>query len=291
MVNDFWIGQILNGRYRIDLLLGQGGMSSVYKAYDPNLRRTVAIKLIHPHLSTNPDFLRRFEEEAAAVATLRHENIVQVFDFNHDGDVYYMVLEYLPGVTLEDRLKSWNEKILHIDQGEAVSFLTQICDAVHYAHKRGLIHRDIKPANIMLDEQDRAILMDFGIARIVGGQIHTAAGAVVGTALYMSPEQIQGEQVDARTDIYSLGVTLFETLSGRPPFEADSAMTLMMMHLNDPVPDIRHLRPRVVDGLIGIIGKALEKKREDRYQTAAEMAAALRQVSILLAQDTSHLTS
>ena len=248
MPNDHWIGQSLNSRYRIDQLLGQGGMSSVYRAYDPNLRRTVAIKLIHPHLSTNPDFLRRFEEEAASVATLRHENIVQVYDFNHDGDVYYMVLEYLPGETLEDRLKRLNAKNLHLDQGEAVRIIAQICDAVHYAHNRGLIHRDIKPANIMLDEQERAILMDFGIARIVGGQIHTAAGAVVGTALYMSPEQIQGEQVDARTDIYSLGVSLFETLSGKPPFEADSAMTLMMMHLNDPVPDIRHLRPRVVEG-------------------------------------------
>ncbi len=278
MTNVSWIGQTLNGRYHIDELLGYGGMSSVYKATDPNLHRTVAIKIIHPHLSSDPDFLSRFEEEAAMVAQLRHENIVQVYDFNHDGDVDYMVLEYLPGETLEKHLKRLNENNQKMDPTEAVNDIAQVCDAVEYAHHKGLIHRDIKPANIMLTVDGKVVLMDFGIARMVSGGLHTAAGAVIGTAMYMSPEQIIGEKVDERSDIYSLGVSLFEAVSGKPPFKADSAMTLMMMHLNDPVPNIRELQPQVPESLVLAIDKAMEKKPENRYQTAAEMATALREV-------------
>jgi serine/threonine protein kinase len=277
-MNASWVGQTLSGRYHIEELLGHGGMSSVYKATDPNLRRTVAIKIIHPHLSSNPDFLSRFEEEAAMVAQLRHENIVQVYDFNHEGDVYYMVLEYLPGETLESRLKRLNEKNQKMDPTEAVKYIAQVCDAVQYANDKGLIHRDIKPANIMLDVYGKAVLMDFGIARMLGGRMHTATGAVIGTAKYMSPEQIKGEKVDGRSDIYSLGVTLFEAVSGKPPFEADSVMTLMMMHINDPVPNIRQLQPHVPESLVLAIDKAMGKKPENRYQTAAEMATALRGV-------------
>jgi len=280
-----WIGQTLNGRYKIDELLGQGGMSAVYKATDPNLRRVVAIKMIHPHLSNNPEFVRRFEDEAAAVAQMRHPNIVQVFDFNHDGDVYYMVLEFLPGETLQERLVRLNQKGRQMGLGEAVNFVAQVADALQYAHERGIIHRDIKPANIMLDIYGKANLMDFGIARIVGGQMHTATGAVVGTALYMSPEQIVGQRVDERADIYSLGVTLFESISGRPPFEADSAMTLMMMHMNDPVPDLHELRPQVPEALIAVVERALQKKVDQRFQKASDMATELRSVLALLPPD------
>lgn len=234
-----WIGRTLSNRYRIDAMLGQGGMSAVYKATDPNLKRVVAIKLIHSHLSTDPSFVMRFESEAAAVASLRHPNIVQVFDFNNDTGVYYMVLEFIPGETLQDRMKRLAENKRQLSVEDALKFTMNIADAVGYAHQRGMVHRDIKPANIMLDVQGQAILMDFGIVKILGGDSHTSTGAVVGTARYMSPEIIRGEVADHRSDIYSLGVTLYEMLSGRPPFVADSAMTLMMMHLNDPVPDVR----------------------------------------------------
>jgi hypothetical protein len=161
---------------------------------------------------------------------------------------------------------------------KAAEYIAEICDAVDYAHQRGMIHRDIKPANLMLNVMGQAILMDFGIAKIVGGQRHTATGAVVGTAMYMAPEQITGEKPDYRADIYSLGVTLFEMLSGHPPYEADSAMTLMMMHVNDPVPNIRGLNPDVPDDMVAVLNKALAKKPDDRYQSAAQMAAALRNV-------------
>ena len=273
-----WIGRTLSGRYRIDDLLGQGGMSAVYKATDPNLKRVVAIKLIHPHLSSDPSFVLRFEGEASAVASLRHPNIVQVFDFNNDGGVYYMVLEFIPGETLQDRMQRLNQVGRKLSIKEALTCTLNICDAVGYAHQRGMVHRDIKPANIMLDVHNQAILMDFGIVKILGGESHTSTGAVVGTARYMSPEIIRGEVADHRSDIYSLGVTLYEMLSGRPPFMADSAMTLMMMHLNDPIPNVREFRDDVPPALTQILEKSLAKDRTDRYQSAAEMSADLRRV-------------
>jgi serine/threonine protein kinase len=278
MARSEWIGKKLSNRYVIEELLGQGGMSAVYKAMDPNLKRMVAIKMIHAHLSSDPDFVQRFEEEASGVAQLRHPRIIQVYDFNQDDGAYYMVLEFVPGENLQDHLKRLADDERKLPISKAIEYMIDVCDAVDYAHRRGLIHRDIKPANIMLTVLGEAILMDFGIAKIVGSQRHTATGAVVGTAMYMSPEQIKGERPDQRTDIYSLGVTLFEMVSGRPPFKADSAMTLMMMHINDPVPDPKKLNPDVPDDLVAVIRKALAKSPNERYQSAAEMASALRRV-------------
>ena len=273
-----WIGRSLNGRYRITALLGQGGMSAVYKATDPNLKRVVAIKLIHPHLSTDPDFIYRFKKEAAAVAAFRHPNIVQVYDFNVDEDVYYMVLEFIPGETLQDRLKELKKSDSKMPLDQAIKIVINICDAMGYAHKHGMIHRDIKPANVMLDVHGQAILMDFGIVKILDDETHTVTGAVVGTARYMSPEVIRSETPDERSDIYSLGVTFYEMLNGNPPFNADSAMSLMMRHLNDPVPDLRNLRPDVPPELVVIINKSLEKDRAKRYRSADEMVADLKRL-------------
>jgi serine/threonine-protein kinase len=270
-----WIGKTLAGRYQIEELMGQGGMSSVFKANDPNLKRVVAVKMIHEHLSNDPGFVNRFEEEAYAVAQMRHPNIVQVYDFDHEDNTYYMVMEFIPGETLQDQLKRLNSDGRVMPFDDIVSYMVNICEAADYAHERGMIHRDIKPANIMLSVYKQAILMDFGIAKIIGGQQHTATGATVGTAQYMSPEQITGTNIDRRSDVYSLGVSLFEMVSGHPPFEADSAMTLMMMHVNDPVPDLQGINPQTPPGLIAVINKALAKSKEDRYQTAGELAAAL----------------
>ncbi|RPI20710.1 MAG: serine/threonine protein kinase, partial [Chloroflexota bacterium] len=210
-----WTGKKLGNRYLIDDMVGQGGMSAVYRATDPNLKRVVAIKMIHSHLSNDPDFVQRFEEEAAAVAQLRHHGIIQVYDFNQDDGVYYMVLEFVPGETVQEHLRRLNADGRRLSVARAIEYMAEVCEAVDYAHRRGMIHRDIKPANIMLNLVGQAILMDFGISKMVGSQRHTATGAVVGTAMYMSPEQIKGEHPDRRTDVYSLGVTLFEMVSGR----------------------------------------------------------------------------
>ncbi|HSF83360.1 MAG TPA: protein kinase [Anaerolineales bacterium] len=278
-----WVGKSIGGRYRIEALLGQGGMSAVYRATDPNLRRTVAIKLIHAHLSSDPNFVGRFKEEAAAVARLRHPNIVQVHDFNIDGETYYMVMEYLVGETLQARLKRLNATGRHMPLDEALRLCLQVCEAAGYAHNHELVHRDIKPANIMLNVNNQAILMDFGIVKIIGGDYHTATGATIGTAMYMSPEQIRSERIDDRADIYSLGVTLYEMISGRPPYTADSALTLMMMVLNDPLPALGESRPGLPDSLLRAVHKALAKEPAERYQTMAEMAAGLRGVQAELA--------
>jgi serine/threonine protein kinase len=271
-----WIGRSLGGRYQIEALLGQGGMSAVYKATDPNLKRVVAIKLIHAHLSTDQQFIQRFEEEAAAVASLRHPNIVQVYDYNSDEGTHYMVLEFVPGETLQDRLQRLSTQGRTLDVNEAIKYILNICDALGYAHQRGMIHRDIKPANIMLDVYGQAILMDFGIVKILGGTSHTATGAVLGTARYISPEVIRSEQADQRSDIYSLGVMIYEMLSGQPPFRSDSTMSLMMMHLNEPVPDPRTLRADLPTALVNIMLKCLEKDRANRYQNVGELAAELK---------------
>jgi serine/threonine-protein kinase len=270
-----WVGKTIGERYEITELLGQGGMSAVYKANDPNLRRVVAVKLIHSHLSTDPEFVRRFEEEAAAVASLRHPNIIQVFDFDHDADDYYIVFEFIPGESLQAHLARLSKAGRQMPFDQIVEASSSVAKALDYAHGRGMVHRDIKPANVMLNVMGQAILMDFGVVKIVGGDTHTATGAVLGTARYMSPEQIRGEKVDGRTDIYAMGIMLFEMVSGEPPFQADSALTLMMMHVNDPVPDLRQIRPDVPEDLVAIIERAMAKNPAERFQTGDEMAEAL----------------
>ncbi|MGB3712804.1 MAG: trypsin-like peptidase domain-containing protein, partial [Candidatus Promineifilaceae bacterium] len=193
------------------------------------------------------------------------------------GETYYMVMEYLVGETLQARLKRLNTAYRYMPLPDVIRFCRQMCDAVGYAHNHELIHRDIKPANIMLDLNGQAILMDFGIVKIIGGEYHTATGATIGTAMYMSPEQIRSERATERSDIYSLGVTLYEMIGGRTPFQADSMMTLMMMVLNDPLPDLREIRKGVPDNLLAVVDKALAKEETDRFHTMDEMASALQQ--------------
>lgn len=274
-----WIGQTIGGRYRIESLLGQGGMSAVYRGVDPNLRRTIAIKLIHPHLASDPEFVRRFEEEAAAVAALRHPNIIQVYDFNHDDDTYYMVLEFVEGETLAARLQHLRTANRRLPLDEALTLMATVSEAVHNAHERSLIHRDLKPANVMLDATGRPVLMDFGLAKIVGGSKQTATGAIMGTPAYISPEQVRGEKPDRRTDVYALGIMLFEVVSGQVPFDADSALTLMLKHVNEPPPDIRTLNPAVPERVAQLIEKAIAKDPADRFQTAHALAESLRRAA------------
>ncbi len=271
-----WVGRTIADRYKIEAVLGRGGMSTVYQATDPNLKRTVAVKLIHPHLSVDPEFVHRFEQEAAAVARLRHPNIIQVYDFDHDGDTYYMVLEYVPGQTLQAKLKSLNAVQQRFPLQQTIRIMTTMSDAVAYAHERSMIHRDLKPANVMLNLKEEPILMDFGVAKMLGEVHYTATGAIIGTAKYMAPEQAQSARADGRADIYSLGVMLYEMTAGSPPFEGESAVSIMMKHVNEPLPNVRKFHNDVPDELVKIIEKALAKFPTNRYQSAAELSHALR---------------
>jgi serine/threonine-protein kinase len=253
-------------------------MADVFKASDTNLPRVVAVKIIHSHLSRDPEFVRRFRSEATVLARLRHPNIVQVYDLNHDDKAYFIVLEFVPGETLQARLKRLAETERKMEIDDVLKTAINIGEALQYAHERDIVHRDVKPANVMLDIHGNAILMDFGIVKIVGGTQHTATGAVLGTARYMSPEQIKGQRVGAGTDIYSFGVMLYEMVGGRPPFNSDSAMTLMMMHINEPVPDVNNVRRGTPPGLSHIINKAMSKEVDRRYSSMAELLVDLRRV-------------
>jgi tRNA A-37 threonylcarbamoyl transferase component Bud32 len=270
------VGKTL-GKYRVIERLGRGGMAEVYKAYHAGLDRYVAVKVMHSHLAEEEDFLGRFEREATVVAKLRHSNIVQVFDFDHEGELYYMVMEFIEGPSLKAELKERSRTNRTFTLEDTVRILSALCSAIDYAHSRGMVHRDIKPANIMFTSEGQVVLADFGIAKIVGATRYTATGALSGTPAYMSPEQGQGQRGDERSDIYSLGVILYEMTTGRVPFNADTPYAVIMKHINDPLPMPRSVNPNVPSEVERVILKAMSKNPEDRYQTAEEMAAALRQ--------------
>jgi len=269
-------GQTL-GKYRVLDPLGRGGMAQVYRAYHPQLDRYVAIKVLRSDLVEEQEFLARFRREAQAVAALRHPNIVQVFDFDVQGDVYFMVMELLEGDTLKARLNDYRLRGERMPLGEMARVLLDVLEGLAYAHGEGMIHRDIKPANIMLTRRGQAVIGDFGIAQIVGSTRHTVSGALMGTLNYMAPEQGLESRSDARSDIYSLGIVLYETLTQRTPFDADTPLAVLMKHLNDPLPLPRQVEPSIPEPFERVVLKALSKRPEERYQSAKEMSLALRQ--------------
>ncbi len=264
------------GRYVIQERIGAGGMARVFKGYDTNLDRPVAIKIMHEHLSEDANFKERFEQEAKFVASLNHPNIVQMYDFdsfNRDGqNVYYMVMSYIPGTTLQDRLKELGNQESLMPHEELLKIMTQLCTALGYAHNRGAVHRDVKPANIMFNERGEAILTDFGIARLAQSTGLTQEGSTVGTPTYMSPEQATGEPIDQRSDLYALGIILYEMLAGKPPFSDDGTLSVLLKHLNEPVPSLSTTHMIGNKYLDAVIFKALAKLPEERYQSAEEFA-------------------
>ncbi len=271
------------GKYQIETKLGTGGMAEVYKGYQENLDRYVAIKFMHPFLVSEQDFLSRFQREARAMANLSHPNIVRVYDFDVYEDSYYLVMEYINGGTLKEHLQERASNGDPMPMENAVRIITQVADALAYAHRRNMIHRDIKPANIMLDkETGKAILTDFGIVKLMGDQSvnYTATGALIGTPAYMSPEQALGQAGDARVDIYSLGVLLFQMITNQLPFDADTPLAVVMKHVNEPAPLPMTFNPDIPLDLQEVTLKALAKNPDDRYQTAGELATALRHVNL-----------
>lgn len=265
------------GKYEIIDRIGRGGMAEVYRGYHAALDRYVAIKLLHPFLADDPEFKDRFENEARNVAKLKHPNIVQVYDFEYDveGDSYYMVMEMINGPTLKDKLFELSLSGEQLPVSEAIRITRTSAEALAYAHQRGMIHRDVKPANLMLDEDQRVVLTDFGIAKIVTSAQFTASGGMVGTPAYMAPEQGLGEMGDERSDIYSLGVILYQLLTQHLPFDADTPLAIILKHVNEPAPSPRTIYPDIAEDLEAIVLKSLAKEPSERFGTAAAFAQAL----------------
>jgi tRNA A-37 threonylcarbamoyl transferase component Bud32 len=267
------------GPYQVLELVGRGGMAVVYRGYQPMIDRYVALKLVRPHFATDQEFMVRFQREATAIAKLRHSNVVQVYDFGVQGERYYMVLEFIDGPTLKQVLHQARAEGRCLPLSQVISVVNDVAAALDYAHSIGIVHRDVKPANIMLMPDGQAVLTDFGMAKILSGGEYTASGSTLGTPEYMSPEQGLGEEVTACSDVYSLGVVVYEMLLGQRPFESDSPMAVVLQHIQNQVPEPHTLDPHVSPAIETVVLKSLHKDPAKRYTTAGELAQALRQAT------------
>ena len=264
-------GRLLGGRYRLEELVASGGMAQVWRGTDEILRRQVAVKLLHPHLAADGSFVTRFRHEAVAAARLAHPGIVAIYDTCSEAGTEAIVMELVPGRTLRQRI----DDPTPIDPWQAAGLAAQVAEALDAAHRAGLVHRDIKPANVLLAGDGRVKVADFGIAKAAEGADLTQPGLMVGTAKYVAPEQVEGKAVDARTDIYSLGVVLYEMLCGRPPYEGDSEAAVALARLQREPLRPRQVRPSVPKGLEDIVVRAMAREPAGRYDSAADLRAAL----------------
>jgi serine/threonine protein kinase len=264
------IGNVV-GPYKITEKIGEGGMGSVFKGIDTMLEREVAIKMLRPELARQPEVLERFRTEAVTLAKLNHPNIATLYSFLRNEDDYFMVMEYVRGNTLEAVINNFGA----IAYERAVPLFCQALEGINHAHKQGIVHRDIKPANVMVMESNAVKVMDFGIARVLGSARMTRQGNVVGTVEYMSPEQIRGEDTDARSDIYSLGILLYEMLTGRVPFNSTSEYEIMKLQIEEAPPPPTLFSAHLPLPIEQAIMRSLAKKATARYQTAGEFRAAL----------------
>src|SRR5919109_246914 len=266
----------LSGRYRIDAEIASGGMSTVYLAFDQTLERPVAVKVLHSEICGDPSALERFRREARTVAQLSHPNVVMVIDAGEDDGRPYIVFEHIQGETLKDRIR----RLGPLPISAAVAYAIEIGRALEAAHERQLVHRDVKPQNVLIDEEARAKVTDFGIARNLGGEglPLTAAGRVIGTTDYVSPEQALDHQVTPQTDVYSLGIVLYEMLTGEVPFKGESKMDVAAKHVRESLPDVQKRRPEISAALAAIVERATAKEPSNRYRSATEMVRELEDV-------------
>ena len=260
-------GDLIAGRYELLELIGRGGMSSVWKADDRLLDRTVAIKVLHEQFTTDEEYVERFRREARSVAQLSHPNIVTVIDRGEEAGRQYIVFEYVAG----ENLKQLLERDGPLPVRDALIFALQMARALGFAHERGLIHRDVKPQNVLLNEDGQAKMTDFGIARAVDVDGVTITGTVLGTSEYIAPEQARGQQVDALTDVYSLGVVLYELLTGSVPFHGDNFVAVALRHVNEPAPSVLELRPDCPPRVGLLIERAMAKRPEQRFRSMDEL--------------------
>jgi serine/threonine protein kinase/Tfp pilus assembly protein PilF len=264
-------GSTFAGRYQIIEELGRGGMGRVYKAVDTEINEKIALKLIKPEIAADKKTIERFRNELKFARKIRHKNVCQMYDLSKEEGNYYITMEFVPG----DDLKSLIRRMGRLSPGQAITITKQVCEGLTEAHKLGVVHRDLKPQNIMIDQDGNARIMDFGIARSLEGKGITGAGVMIGTPDYMSPEQIEGKETDQRSDIYSLGVILYEMVTGQAPFEGDTPFTIGVKHKSEAPKDPKELNPQIPDDLSRIILNCLEKDKDNRYQSAGELQSEL----------------
>jgi len=282
------VGQQIE-HYEIVEVIGGGGMGTVYRAYDINLARPVAIKIMHQQFANRPEFQQRFQQEAQAAARLNHPSIVAVYHFGRQPNLLYIVMTYVQGLSLGAYLKQLGQRNQVVKLNETLTLLAQVADALGYAHRQGVVHRDVKPDNIIITRLDRpdridepqlrAVMTDFGLAKLLEGGIETQSGSFMGTLPYMSPEQVMAKPLDGRSDIYSLGVILYQLATGQLPFDIKTPTDAVMKHLHEMPPQPESIQPALPASVSRIILKALAKKPEDRYQTGGDLAGALRQAA------------
>src|SRR5256885_4026405 len=265
------VGEVIAGRYELEELVGSGGMSSVFKARDKLLERRVALKVLHPHFTDDDQYVERFRREARAVASLSHPNIVTILDRGEDEGRQFIVFELVEGRTLAEIL----EEEGRLPVRRALEIAIQVARGLGFAHEQGLIHRDVKPQNVILNGDGRAKVTDFGIARSLDVQGVTQSGAVLGTSNYIAPEQASGRPVDRTTDVESLGVVLFELLTGEVPFPGESFVAVAMQHVSEPPPSVLEVRPDVPVRVARAVDRALEKDPAERWPTMDAFAAEL----------------
>jgi serine/threonine protein kinase len=259
------------GKYEIIELVGRGGFGEVYRARDLLLNRIVAVKILSPNALRDPAFIARFRQEAQAAANLSHPNIVIIHELVEGQGAPYMAMEFLEGASLDKVIKSSGAMPL----SRASAIIAQVASALDYAHSRGLVHRDIKPSNIIIGPNDHATLTDFGLVKAALSESLSASGQIVGTPEYMAPEQAESKAVDARTDVYSLGIVLFRVLAGKLPFEAQSALSMLYKQVHEPPPDLRTLRPDLPNAVAAVVARALAKNPDGRFPSAGALSAAL----------------
>ncbi len=259
------------GRYQIIEEIGKGGMGKVYKAQDKKIKETVALKLIKPEIASDKKTIERFSNEMKFARKVSHRNVCRMYDLGEEKGSHFITMEYVPGEDLKGMIRMMGQ----LGAGKAISIAKQVCEGLEEAHRLGVVHRDLKPSNIMIDKDGNARIMDFGIARSLESKGITGAGVMIGTPEYMSPEQVEGKEIDQRTDIYSLGVVLYEMLTGRVPFEGDTALTIAVKHKTEAPQDPREFNTQLSDDLSRVILKCLEKDKNKRYQSAGELLSQL----------------
>ena len=257
------------GQYEIHEEIGRGGMATVYRATQTSIGRTVAIKILPPNFMQDRTFLERFNREVQVIALLQHRSILPVYDYGEDDGQPYIVMAFMEGGTLSDRIRKGPMTF-----NDALRTITQIAEGLDYAHSQGIIHRDFKPSNVLLDGQGNAYLADFGIAKVSEATMQLTGSGVIGTPAYMAPEMFRKGDLTTAADVYALGITLYQMLTGHLPYEAETPVQFMMSHVNDPVPDVLSERPELPGGVHSVIEKAMAKVPENRFQTAASMAEA-----------------